>query len=69
MDNLSRLRLFVLFVVLMVVLAAVGVFVSQAQTEHTVYVPYVEHGTCMGCEPRQTPTPTRLWQPWGYPIE
>lgn len=70
MDNLSRLRLLVLFVVLMVTLAGAGAYANvRAQAAHNYYVPLIQTDGCPECAPRQTPTPTRLWQPWGYPIE
>ncbi len=67
MDHLPRLRQLVIFVLVLLLMAAgIALFsTAQAQTEYPVYLPLVARDG----EPKSTPTPTRWWQPWEEPIE
>ncbi len=60
-----RMRLAITTLVLLLVLTAVvGLsFSATAQTENNLYLPLTAK-SCVGCDPRPTPTP-RMWTHWG----
>lgn len=80
MDHVSRLRKFVILVLVMLLLTAGTALVSpaRAQTSYELYLSFIANAAkgdcvgcdprCVGCEPRATPTP-RMWQPWEEPVE
>lgn len=62
-----RMRLVITTLVLLLVLTAViglSFSAATAQTNYTIYAPLVQRNTCLGCDPRPTPTP-RMWTHWG----
>jgi hypothetical protein len=60
-----RIKLAIAALLLLVLTAVVGLsFSASAQTSYNIYAPLVLRNTCVGCDPRPTPTP-RMWTHWG----
>jgi hypothetical protein len=61
-----KLKLAIIALALLLVLTAViglSLTAATAQTENALYLPLTAK-SCVGCDPRPTPTP-RMWTHWG----
>lgn len=58
-----KLAIIIALALMLVLTAVIGLSLTAAQTENTLYLPLTAK-SCVGCDPRPTPTP-RMWTHWG----